>query len=308
MTRRRAAVGIAVLAVLAAIGAASAAALGSVVINEVAWGGTAASPNDEWIELYNTADVSVDLAGWVLVIGETRVPLGAVGDATAEVRRATIEPHGYLLLERSDDETVGGVAADLVFKGGVPNSGADLRLLDASGAVADQVLCALTGWPAGAGSDGARPYGSMERVDPMAAAAQWATNSGSVAAGLDAEGTPLSGTPGAENSATLDFRTVPRVTLIDAPSGTLAGSVVVRWSATDPDGGPTGLRIALLVCDATGETCRVIAENLMDQGSYLWDVGPYVGEGEVFLRVVALDPNGLSGVAIAGPLTLAPAP
>jgi len=281
-------------------------ASGAVVINEVAWGGTAASANDEWIELYNAGETAVDLAGWVLVVGEARVPLGAPGESAVEVRRTSIAPHGYFVLERTDDQTVADMTADVLFKGTLSNAGADLRLLDATGATVDEVLCEQAGWAAGTGSEGTRPYASMERVDAGLSPAQWATNSGRVALGLDAKGAPISGTPGGENSATLEFRTVPRVALVDPPSGTLSGSVVVRWTASDPNGSPTALQIALFVCDAAGETCRAVAENLTNQGSFLWDVTPYAGAGEVFLRVVATDPDGLTGIAMSGPLTLAP--
>jgi hypothetical protein len=37
---------------------------GAVVINEVAWGGTAANAAHEWIELYNTTGSAIDLTGW----------------------------------------------------------------------------------------------------------------------------------------------------------------------------------------------------------------------------------------------------
>ena len=37
-----------------------------VVINEVAWGGTAASANHEWIELKNNTTTTIDLTGWRL--------------------------------------------------------------------------------------------------------------------------------------------------------------------------------------------------------------------------------------------------
>ena len=39
---------------------------GKVVISEVAWAGTIASPEDEWIELRNVGNVPVDLTGWVI--------------------------------------------------------------------------------------------------------------------------------------------------------------------------------------------------------------------------------------------------
>jgi len=306
MSRWQTKLGLAALVlVLAAVGAVAA---GPVVINEVAWGGTAASSADEWIELYNTSDSPIDLAGWVLAIGEARVLLGEVGEATVEVRRTTIAPHGYFTLERSDDATVSDAAADVLFKGGLSNSGADLRLLDPSGAVVDELMCATAGWPAGAGSEGGRPYASMERVDPQGAPASWATNNDRRVVGLDANGAPISGTPGAENSATLDFHTVPRVALVEPPSGTLSGSVVVRWTASDPDGSPSALQIALFVCDAEGEACRVVVENLTNQGSYLWDTAPFAGASEAYLRIVATDPAGLVGASMAGPFAIAAAP
>ncbi len=304
MRRWRAGFGLAALGI--ALLVATVSAHGAVVINEVAWGGTAASANDEWIELYNAGDAVVDLTGWVLVVGEARIPLGAVGEATVEVRRTTIAPRGYFVLERTDDQTVADVTADVLFKGTLSNAGVDLRLLDATGATADEILCGQGGWPAGTGSEGARPYASMERIDPGTFPAQWATNNGHAVSGLDAKGAPISGTPGAENSATLDFRTVPRVALVDPPSGTLSGSIVVRWTASDPDGSSMALQISLFVCDAAGEDCRAVMENLTNQGSFLWDVTPYAGASEVFLRVVATDPDGLTGTALAGPLTLAP--
>ena len=38
----------------------------TVVINEVAHGGTAASSADEWIELHNNTGALIDLTGWKL--------------------------------------------------------------------------------------------------------------------------------------------------------------------------------------------------------------------------------------------------
>ena len=52
------------------------AGMAQVVINEVAWGGTEASPYDEWIELFNASDETVDLAGWILAWEGVTIPLG----------------------------------------------------------------------------------------------------------------------------------------------------------------------------------------------------------------------------------------
>ena len=65
----------------------------SVVVSEIAWMGTTASYNHEWIELYNNTAAPVDLAGWTLraADGSPSIPLAG-----------TIPPAGHLLLERSD--------------------------------------------------------------------------------------------------------------------------------------------------------------------------------------------------------------
>ena len=60
-----------------------------VVINEVAWSGTQASFADEWIELYNRANVSVDLAGFTLYATE----LLAVHTALRQYSTAWILSH-----------------------------------------------------------------------------------------------------------------------------------------------------------------------------------------------------------------------
>ena len=45
---------------------AQAANSGDVVINEIAWGGTAASSSDEWLELFNTTNQAITLTNWTL--------------------------------------------------------------------------------------------------------------------------------------------------------------------------------------------------------------------------------------------------
>jgi hypothetical protein len=72
--------------------AAVAPAPGSrVVISEIAWGGTAASSTDEWIELANIGDQPVSLAGW---------QLEAADGAPRVTLTGTLAAHGFFLLER----------------------------------------------------------------------------------------------------------------------------------------------------------------------------------------------------------------
>jgi cysteine-rich repeat protein len=117
----------------------AAAAGSAVVINEIAWMGTTVSANDEWIEIVNLSADSVDLSGWKLI---------AVDGVPSVNLTGFIPANGYYLLERTDDETVPGIAADLVMAGALGNNGETLELLDGSGLVIDRVDMA-GGWVAG---------------------------------------------------------------------------------------------------------------------------------------------------------------
>jgi hypothetical protein len=301
MNRTNWKVGMLLLLVVAGISIVAVAA--DVVINEIAWGGTSAGSQDEWIELHNVTDVDVDLTGWALQIGETRIPLSIVEDGTLEVRRTLIEANGYFLLERTDDDTVSDVAADVLYKGNLSNGGADVRLLDAAGEVVDEVVCSDDGWPAGCGGDGEIPYASMEREDPLSDVALWASWDGTTVCGLDAAGEPLHGTPHEVNAATIAYRSAPRVDLLSPTGGEIASPILVRWSASDPDGEATALRIRIDV-SVGDEDWSVVAENLANAGSYLWDAAAYAGEEDVVIRVTAQDATGLSGDAESAPLAV----
>ena len=156
----------------------------SVVINEVAWAGTAADSSDEWIELWNPGTETISLSGWVLTDeGDMRVFL-----------EGSIPAGGYFLLERGGDDTLSDIAANQIYSGGLSNSGEELLLLDPTGGVVD--FAGGRPWPAGTAGPA---YASMERagVEPPF----WSTNTGWVVNGRDAAGNPVRGTPGRANSA-----------------------------------------------------------------------------------------------------------
>lgn len=106
------------------------AASAAVVINEVAWMGTAASANAEWMELYNSDTSSVTLAGWKLVASTGSPSITLTG---------IIEGGGYYLLERTSDASVPDVPFDQVYSGALANSGATLTLTNEKGEVQDRV-------------------------------------------------------------------------------------------------------------------------------------------------------------------------
>ena len=144
----------------------------SVRINEIAWMGTAVSASDEWLELYNNTDQTIDLTGWSLVATDGSPSITLAGG---------IEAFGYFLLERTDDETVPTETADAIYTGALSNTSEYLKLLDASGVLIDEIN-STAGWLAGDNTT----KQTMERVTQTA----WVT---SLTAG---------GTPRQQNSAT----------------------------------------------------------------------------------------------------------
>jgi hypothetical protein len=280
----------------------------NVVINELAWAGTAASPSDEWIELFNPTEATVDLTGWTLTFGEVAIHLGGVAGATREVRTTTIAPGGYLLLERTDDATVADIPADLVYAGGLSNTGMVLRLFDATGALVDSVD-GEAGWPAGSAAGQEPGYGSMERIDPLSPGApeNWRTNDGRVISGQDAAGGALRGTPRAKNSATLSWETVPVVRVL-SPSQEgerLSGVAVVSWTASDPNGPSDRLRLDLYLSRDAGRTWEPLVEGMANSGSYAWSTAGLPEGDEYQLKVTATDGEGLTGEGLSQLFTLA---
>lgn len=133
-------------------GCASAA----VVINEIAWMGSIDSPNDEWIELYNTGG-SIVLDGWTLSDGvDFSIAL-----------RGTLEAGSFAVLERTDDTSAPGTAF-LVYTGALPNTGTTLTLKRQDGGIEDQV--------AGGGDWAAIGGDNTTKETPQYTAGGWITN------------------------------------------------------------------------------------------------------------------------------------
>lgn len=113
----------------------------SVIINEVAWMGSGANANDEWIELKNISAAAVDLMGFRLLdqSEQIRVVFDA-GDA--------IPAGGFALLERSSDAAAPNAPADKIFAGALGNVSEGLRLFNNQCESLDEVI-AHPDWPAG---------------------------------------------------------------------------------------------------------------------------------------------------------------
>lgn len=160
-------------------------------INEVAWMGTTNSTNDEWIELHNPTNSTVDLTGWTL----------AATDGTPSINLSgSIPAGGFYLLERTDDTSVPGVTADLIYTGSLENGGEVLELRDGGNVLMDMVDV----WYAGDNSTKA----SMERVVPSSLgyrAASWQTSAASYAGGYGTPSTGVGGGSGGSPNYTDDW-------------------------------------------------------------------------------------------------------
>lgn len=182
---------------------------GTVLINEVAWAGTAASASDEWIELHNPNDAPISLEGW---------RLRDDGDISI-ILDGTISPHGYFLLERSDDQTVANISADILYSGSLSNSGDTLQLSGPNGVLIDSANLKGGSWPAG----DLHRHASMERRGGDDQPGNWATFTGHFGAGIDAAGNPIQGTPRKINSI---FFPTPQPTWI--PGKIVINEVLIR--------------------------------------------------------------------------------
>jgi hypothetical protein len=174
----------------------------AVIINEVDWAGTAASSNDQWIELYNPGAQPINLAGWHLISSDNSPDILLTG---------TIPAHDYYLLKIREAAIIstkgtpgpGGndYAANQLYTGYLSTAGETLRLYSFSGNLVDTANINGGAWDGGSFSP---TRGSMERrLGFTDGPHSWITNIGVQRNGLDANGNPINGSPKHANWANL---------------------------------------------------------------------------------------------------------
>lgn len=266
----------------------------SVIINEIAWGGTKASPTDEWIELYNTTEVTVSLDGWQLVATDGNPILPLTG---------TIAPHAYFLIERTDDDTVSDIPANLIlaFGNGLENTGETLQLVDHQGLVVDSVNNDGGAWP-NDGEGGAPDYRSLERQAPDAPDIDdsWVSNDGTVTTGRDALGQPIAGTPGSINAAFLPRWTqhADLTVVKSGPETVLPGALITYEIRLRNRGGMTATDV-------------IVTDTLPAGTSYLNQTPDWpfrrAGNSGIW-QISALPPDGVSILTLTARVTVAVEP
>jgi len=171
----------------------------SVIFNEIAWAGTTASVEDEWIELYNPSDSEIIITGW-------QIKKNSCSGAVYITLSGKVSKDNYFLLERgdtsTDNTTVSDISAGQIYLAAATpallDAGETLYLCDNFGNFIDTANVNGGNWPAGGNSTN-RP--SMERLTSSTEQdSSWGTNNGTTKNGLNASGGSIYGTPGKKNS------------------------------------------------------------------------------------------------------------
>ena len=112
-----------------------------VILNEIAWMGSTEHYSNEWIELKNISPSEADISGWWLIDQEGQIRV-------IFPQNIRISAGGFFLLERTDDNSIPGVYADMIYRGGLSDTNEGLRLLNPDCLIQDEVF-ATPNWPAG---------------------------------------------------------------------------------------------------------------------------------------------------------------
>ncbi len=154
------------------------------IINEVAWMGATDDANNEWIELKNISNADININNWQLIDKAEQIKIN-LSDISGN---KSIKPNQLILLERTDDNSVPNITADLIYTGALSNTDEGIRLFDGQCNLIDEVL-ASPDWPAG-NNTSASERKTMERD---ASGFNWHTSS------------IINGTPKAENSTPIIY-------------------------------------------------------------------------------------------------------
>ncbi|MFC2083242.1 lamin tail domain-containing protein, partial [Candidatus Bipolaricaulota bacterium] len=211
----------------------------SLVVNEVAWAGTDADREHEWIELYNGSSNSMDLDGWTIRWRRKQPETPKDWEWKSVDLHGVIPPFDYFLLERYVDEAVSDIEADLVYgHQALPEElrlsdlGEIIELLDPQQNQIDSVNKdhpERDGWPAGCLMTGEPiPYSTLERIDPIIGDIDenWAMNYGLIINGEDSQSRLLTAT-----ARMINEETVLRVMLEKAPLDVVRGDILTISSA-----------------------------------------------------------------------------
>jgi hypothetical protein len=117
----------------------------NILINEVAWMGSKTNANDEWIELKNISSSEINLKNWRLYDKDKQISILIENDLI-------VSSQGFVLFERTDDNSVSVIKADKIYTGALSNTNEALYLFNSNCGLEDFVE-ANSSWPAGDSGD-----------------------------------------------------------------------------------------------------------------------------------------------------------
>lgn len=191
-------------------------ASGSIILNELMWGG------EEYIELFNTGS-SNSLEGWKI----TRQKAGGEEETIINLS-GSISNGAYFLIERTEETS--SSPADLVASFRLVNEGELVRLYDSGGALIDAVN-RQGAWYAGSSANGGA---SMERASSGSDGTvkeSWKTSSGSAGG--------RTGTPGQSNSSNGENSTPIPSPELEEDTPVYSTAIIINEVMPNPEGSDT---------------------------------------------------------------------
>jgi hypothetical protein len=249
----------------------------AIVINEINYNSSAAFDPEDWIELYNAYDNSMDISGWTFTdsdeTGSFSIPGGAI-----------VPAGGYLVLARNAARfhalfpTVKNYVGDFGF--GLNNAGEEIRLYNTLGGIVDSLTYDdVAPWPVEA--DGTGPTLALISPDSdNSVSGNWVYST-------------ENGTPGIAND--LLFSGIDESAETEAPSAFALGQNYpnpFNPVTTIPFSLPKSGRVTLSIYSVTGQRIAEILNDTLPAGYYqaVFSAGQ-LPSGMYFYRIEA---NGFS--------------
>jgi hypothetical protein len=197
----------------------------SVIINEVAWMGTLASPDYEWIELYNTTGSDINLNNWTISTADGSPNITILGASLV----TTIPANGYFLLRNANVFSSDVTTLSYQYSGSLSDSGETLTLRDPGNTIIDTANGNGGNWPAGTLTTAVK-HGTMERMGSgIDVDSLWVTANPGLWNKHDVAGNIIHGTPGVRNWG-YDITNTPTSTSTPTSTRTVTPTATITFT------------------------------------------------------------------------------